>query len=35
MCNLLRMDANCMSSVELKYTVKFNVKTVLSVNAEN
>ena len=28
MCNLLRMNADCMSSVVLQYTVMFNVKTV-------
>ena len=34
MCNLLRMNANCMSSVVLQYTVVLNVKTVSSVNSE-
>ena len=33
-CNLLRMNANYMSSVELQYTVMFNFKTVSSVNFE-
>ena len=31
MCNLLTVNANCMSVVVFQYTVVFNVKTVTSV----
>ena len=35
MCNLLRINAKCMSVVVLQCTVVFNVKTISSVNSEN